>query len=68
MRDKLASLLSAATHIVHINTFQLMIINRCIDFTKVANGVQLLPRLETVRVSEVLALPLTCMRGTCRVA
>ena len=31
-----------------INSFMLMTVNRCIDFTKASRGLQLVPKIETV--------------------
>ena len=48
--------------IKHINSFMLMSINRCIDYTKASNGVKLVPRLETVNLIEIINLPLSIMK------
>jgi signal transduction histidine kinase/CheY-like chemotaxis protein len=45
------------------NTFMLMTINRCIDYTKASKGVKLVPRYETVDLLETLKLPLDCMKN-----
>lgn len=44
------------------NSFMMMTINRCIDYTKTSKGMKLSPKLETVDLLEALSLPLLCMR------
>ena len=41
----------------------LMTINRCIDYTKVSNGLGLVPRYETIDLAEAINFPLQCMRN-----
>jgi CheY-like chemotaxis protein/signal transduction histidine kinase len=45
------------------NTFMLMTINRCIDYTKASRGFKLVPKYETVGLMETLRLPLDCMKN-----
>ena len=45
------------------NTFMLMTINRCIDYTKASRGFKLVPKFETVDLLETLRLPLDCMKN-----
>jgi CheY-like chemotaxis protein/signal transduction histidine kinase len=45
------------------NTFMLMTINRCIDYTKASRGLKLIPKYETVDLAETLRLPLDCMKN-----
>jgi len=49
-------------NIKHINSFMLMSINRCIDYTKASNGMKLVPRLETVHLVDAVNLPLNCLQ------
>lgn len=60
--EKIHQIQSTLDHITHTNTFMLMIINRCIDFTKVSNGFKLEPRSEVVQLRELLDIPIKCMR------
>jgi CheY-like chemotaxis protein len=48
-------------NIRNTNQFMLMTINRCIDFSKASNGLKLIPKLESIDLSETLSLPLSCM-------
>ena len=50
-------------NIRNTNTFMLMTINRCIDYTKVTKGLKLLPHIETTDWMETIQLPLQCMRN-----
>ncbi len=43
------------------NSFMLMAINRCIDFSKANSGLKLTPKLESVNLKEAIELPLNCM-------
>ncbi len=45
------------------NTFMLMTINRCIDYTKASRGFKLVPKYETLDLQETLRLPLDCMKN-----
>jgi CheY-like chemotaxis protein len=45
------------------NVFMLMTINRVIDFTKAAKGLNLTPKLDTLDLKETLLLPLHCMKN-----
>lgn len=45
------------------NTFMLMTINRCIDYTKASRGFKLVPRFETLNLLETMKLPLDCMKN-----
>ena len=45
------------------NSFMLMTINRCLDFTKVSKGMKLTPKLETIDLIEAIAMPINCMRN-----
>eukprot|EP00981_Chlorochromonas_danica_P009243 scaffold2582_cov162-Ochromonas_danica.AAC.12 len=44
------------------NSFMLMTINRCIDYTKASKGLKLVPKYETIDLMETLLLPLNCMK------
>ena len=52
-----------ANNMRNTNSFMLMTINRCIDYTKASIGLKLLPKFETVNLFEVIQLPLNCMRN-----
>ena len=49
-------------NIRNTNSFMLMTINRCIDYTKASKGLKLVPRYETIDLMESLQLPLHCMQ------
>jgi hypothetical protein len=59
---KLQNVLSTVDNVMHIHSFMLMTINRCIDFAKSSNGDKLVPRLLTVDLHEVFSLPVKCMK------
>ena len=54
---------SCINDIRNTNSFMLMTINRCIDYTKASKGMKLIPRYETMDLMETLSLPLNCMRN-----
>ncbi len=56
-----ASIQTCVTNIRNSNTFMLMTINRCIDYTKASKGMKLVPKYETVDVREALQFPIECM-------
>jgi len=45
------------------NLFMLMMINRCIDYTKASKGLKVAPRNETIDLMETLGMPLQCMKN-----
>jgi CheY-like chemotaxis protein/signal transduction histidine kinase len=57
------SMTSCITTIRNTHSFMLMTINRCIDFTKASNGMALVPKFESVSLSEALQYPIECMRN-----
>ena len=62
IQDKVVFVKDCIESIKHINSFMLMSINRCIDYTKASNGVKLVPRLETVDLTEIITLPIHIMK------
>lgn len=62
MEEALRSIADCVTNMRNTNTFMLMSINRCIDYTKVSRGVKLSPKFETIDLLDALHLPLKCMR------
>lgn len=56
-----SGLQSCITNIRNTNTFMLMTINRCLDYTKASNGLKLVPKCETIDLAEALMMPLQCM-------
>lgn len=48
-------------NIRNTNSFMLMTINRCLDYTKASNGLKLVPKNETIDLHETLIMPLHCM-------
>jgi CheY-like chemotaxis protein/signal transduction histidine kinase len=50
-------------NISNTNAFMLMTINRCIDYTKASRGLKLIPKMETIDLSETIQLPLECMKN-----
>jgi signal transduction histidine kinase/ActR/RegA family two-component response regulator len=63
MVNNFKSMSEATGQIQNVNSFMNMTINRCIDFTKATNGIALSPKYETIRLSEVLQVPLSCMNS-----
>lgn len=55
-------ILSCVENVRNTNSFMLMTINRCIDYTKASKGLKLIPKLETIDVVETLKLPVNCMK------
>eukprot|EP00981_Chlorochromonas_danica_P009354 scaffold2636_cov176-Ochromonas_danica.AAC.8 len=62
MEDFIQSISSCVTNMRNTNSFMLMTINRCIDYTKASKGVKLVPKFETMDLMETLSLPLNCMK------
>eukprot|EP00981_Chlorochromonas_danica_P005006 scaffold998_cov162-Ochromonas_danica.AAC.12 len=60
--DDIHSVLNCVNSIRNTNSFMLMTINRCIDYTKASKGFKLVPRQETIDLMEALSLPLNCMK------
>ncbi len=61
--DTMDAVQSCITNIRNTNSFMLMTINRCIDYTKASKGLKLVPRYETVDLLDALELPLSCMQN-----
>jgi CheY-like chemotaxis protein/signal transduction histidine kinase len=61
LKDSLHSIQAGINNIRNTNSFMLMTINRCIDYTKATKGMKLVPRYETIDLQETLQLPLSCM-------
>lgn len=61
--NEIPLILECAENLKNTNSFMLMTINRCIDYTKVKNGVKLVPCMETVNLIHALQLPLKIMRS-----
>lgn len=59
-RRLLPSLLSIVRNQRSVASFMLMMINRCLDYTKASKGLRLVPKHETIHLLEALALPLQC--------
>jgi len=57
------SLLESIETMVHTNSFMIMNINRCIDYTKASNGVHLVPKLETVCLHDAIISPIKIMNN-----
>ena len=63
MQSQFDSLLQCFKNIRNTNTFMLMTINRCLDYTKASRGLKLAPKYETVDLMETLSMPLQCMKN-----
>jgi CheY-like chemotaxis protein len=61
LRTILRNITQQAAGVKDINQFMTMTINRCIDYTKASQGIKLVPRNETIHLTEVLAMPINCM-------
>jgi len=59
--DGYHSLLDSIEGMVHTNSFMIMTINRCIDYTKASNGVHLVPKLESVCLHDTIMSPIKIM-------
>eukprot|EP00981_Chlorochromonas_danica_P003271 scaffold634_cov185-Ochromonas_danica.AAC.8 len=62
IQDNIVSVLNCIQNIRNTNSFMLMTINRCIDYTKASKGLKLVPKHETIDLLESLLLPLNCMK------
>jgi signal transduction histidine kinase len=63
MQSQFDSLLQCFKNIRNTNTFMVMTINRCLDYTKASRGLKLAPKYETVDLMETLSMPLQCMKN-----
>jgi CheY-like chemotaxis protein len=52
---------SSLSIINDIHSFMMMVINRCVDFTKASRGIELKATLETIDLQRVVSLPVHCM-------
>ena len=58
LHESIVSIAHCLDNIRNTNTFMLMTINRCIDYTKASKVLKLVPRYETIDMRETLELPL----------
>jgi CheY-like chemotaxis protein len=63
LQDAFEQIQQCLQNIKNTNTFMIMAINRCLDYTKASKGLKLVPRYETVHLIDALELPLSCMRN-----
>eukprot|EP00599_Poterioochromonas_sp_BG-1_P002176 CAMPEP_0173142420 /NCGR_PEP_ID=MMETSP1105-20130129/6076_1 /TAXON_ID=2985 /ORGANISM="Ochromonas sp., Strain BG-1" /LENGTH=638 /DNA_ID=CAMNT_0014055805 /DNA_START=276 /DNA_END=2192 /DNA_ORIENTATION=- len=57
------NILSSINSVRDIHLFMLMMINRCIDFKKASNGIELVPVKETIDLPSVIDMPVQCMKN-----
>ncbi|RYH20407.1 response regulator, partial [archaeon] len=62
IEDFIQSIAQCITNMGNTNSFMLMTINRCIDYTKASKGLKLVPKFETIDLLDTLSLPLNCMK------
>eukprot|EP00981_Chlorochromonas_danica_P008975 scaffold2384_cov235-Ochromonas_danica.AAC.2 len=62
VNDAMNCITTCITNMRNTNSFMLMTINRCIDYTKASKGVKLVPKFETIDLMDTLSLPLNCMK------
>lgn len=62
VESQLHSAQECLQNIRNTNNFMIMTINRCIDYTKAAKGLKLIPKMESFNLIEALSLPLLCMK------
>jgi CheY-like chemotaxis protein/signal transduction histidine kinase len=60
--DNLLAIDSCLENIRNTNSFMIMTINRCIDYTKASRGMKLEPKYETIELQEAMDLPVKVMR------
>ena len=60
--ENLTAIHGCLDSIRNTNSFMIMTINRCIDFTKASKGLKLTPKLETIELQETVDLPIKVMR------
>ncbi len=67
VNDNLRGMINSIKMTLHdvrsTNSFMLMTINRCLDFTKVSKGMKLSPKYETIDLIETIAMPINCMKN-----
>ena len=63
LSEHFESIQSCINSIRTTNSFMLMTINRCIDYTKASKGLKLVPILETLNLRETIQLPLSCVQS-----
>ncbi len=61
MQSFIAGVQTCIYNVRNTNTFMMMTINRCLDYTKASNGLKLVPKNETIDFAETLQMPLQCM-------
>lgn len=61
--ESISSIQSCLADISNTNSFMIMAINRCIDFTKASKGLKLVPKFETFNLQDALKLPIMCMKN-----
>lgn len=59
---KMKSILLITKNIMNINSFMMMNINRCIDYTKASKGISLVAKASSFCLKEALELPHNCMK------
>ncbi|RYH29111.1 response regulator [archaeon] len=62
LEDSLNCICQSIQNMKNTNSFMLMTINRCIDYTKASNNMKLVPKYETIDLMETLELPMNCMK------
>lgn len=60
--SELSSAQSTVCNMKNIGRYMSMMIHRCIDYTKSAHGIQLVPFLETVDLAELLGNVIACVQ------
>jgi signal transduction histidine kinase len=60
--DNLNTMNNTSADLNNINSFMLMTINRCLDYTKASSGMKLVPKYETIDLLDALQMPLRCMK------
>jgi CheY-like chemotaxis protein len=62
-KDSLTEIQNCIQNIKNTNTFMIMAINRCLDYTKASKGLKLVPHYETIPLIETIELPLNCIHN-----
>lgn len=63
LMDSIRTIKGCLDDISNTNSFMLMTINRCIDYTKASKGLKLIPKNETFNLKEAINMPLMCMKN-----
>lgn len=62
VNTSIVSMMECIRNMRNTNSFMLMTMNRCIDFTKASRGLKLSPKYDTIDIMDTLKLPICCIQ------